>query len=244
MNRRIPLAALIIIHLGIGLSACDPQRLPHILSELEKGRNKKVEGTQDHVLAVLIGNPTMARELLNCALDILLFYSDTTTKRFTNLHYRISCIDEAIKRFDDAPGFRAPLVNAIKDICHSLYFSKYWYDITAALQIKDAMPEETVIAFGLPTNYGPNCPKGAMHNLITYKRWIECKTIDWNSPVYSSGKKLKNLRRALLEQQTLVAEYNEKQESALSYELFSKYPMSDAWNKWLEDYEIPYHVIS
>ena len=54
--------------------------------------------------------------------------------------------------------------------------------------------------------------------------------------------KKRNLRRQLLRAR-IVAQYNQQQDTLLSYELFCKYSMNDEWALWLGEHTIPYHHV-
>jgi len=240
MRNWITIITLISIGAQLSLLAGQPYRLPHILRELETGRNKKIEKAQDQALEILIDNPEIPLQLLNCTLDILLFNAQKNT-RFSELHARREYIDDAISLFHTIPNFQPLLVHIIYESCQLLPTTNRWYEIAAALSIEYEQSGETVIAFGKPTDYDTRLAKCFLHNVITNKRWIECKTIDWNS--MDSGKQIKNLRHQLLRQQTLVAQYNQLQNQSLPYELFCKYPATTTWAEWFTEHTIPYHVV-
>ena len=231
MNMRITTMILLCLLTELSIVAGQPDQLLHILRELETGRNKKVDKAQERSLGILISNPQMSLKLLNCALDILLFH-DKRSVKFPQLDAHIKHIDDAISWFDMAPGFRPLLVHIICASCMPLTVTNRWYEIVAALWIESNEPEETVIAFGKPTDYGTQLANCCVHNIITNKRWIECKTINWQAPIMASRTKKRNLRRELLRAQNLVAQYNQQQDTLLSYELFCKHSMNDEWALW------------
>ena len=170
----ITIIALLSINTYLSLLAGQPNRLPHILRELEIGRNKKVEKAQEQALEILINNQQVPLQQLNCALDILLF-NDHMNMRFPRLQARKDYIDDAISLFHAIPNFQPLLVQVICESCQLLPTTNRWYEMTAALSIENDQSRETVIAFGKPTDYDTRLAKCLLHNVITNKRWINVK---------------------------------------------------------------------
>lgn len=243
MNARKPVIVLASMLIVLNISAGQPNRLPHLLRELEIGRNKKVDQAQDQALEILMRNPNLSLTLLNCTLDILLFHKERTVGKFEDLRRHIRQVDNAVDLFNSIPGFRSHLIHAICASCRQIPAINHWYEIEGALWIENTLPNETVVAFGKSTERDTRAAKGLLHNIITDKRWIECKTINWGSQEMTEGKKRRNLCRQLLYQQGLIARYNQAQNASLSYELFCKYPVALVWDTWLTEHKIPYHVV-
>ena len=57
MNVRIAIMVLISILIKLSISAGQPDQLPHILRELETGRNRKIHNAQTKALEILLSNP-------------------------------------------------------------------------------------------------------------------------------------------------------------------------------------------
>jgi hypothetical protein len=241
------MTTIMSFNLSCACFACEPDRLPHMLDELEKGKNKKFETAYHHTLTILEKYPEMQQELLNKAIDILCFHPKNIIAPFPLMEERIISIDKAIIRFDTVPGFRFLLIKVIQECCKPLPSKIYWQELSAALllqtQLASLVSQEKIVAFGLPYDYDATNSNARFYNIITNQRWIECKTIDWKQPAYNkTGRKRKKLQRQLLRQQHLIAAYNEQKQLQLSYEIFSKYPVNEPWQQWMAQHKIPYFV--
>ena len=243
MNAHVKILALIGTIVPLSLFTCQPNQLPHLLRELETGRNRKLEKAQNQVFETLQSNQDMPLNLFNCALDILLIRNDRTVPKCMNIQNHIKQIDNAIALFGTIPGFRSRIVHCI---CQSsLALSKRnWYTIAAALQIESTPDDEIVVAFGRPADYNAQLPNCSPQNIITNKRWIECKTIDWSAPFMAAGRNKRNLCRQLLRRQELVTTYNQMRAKTLSYELLCNRPVTVEWDGWLREHAIPYTIFS
>lgn len=241
MTKHIFIIILLGIYAGNNMNACDPtKKLQQLLRRLEDKKNRNTRETQINALDMLKDNHHISQEGLNRALDILLFHNETTQIQFPILRSRIESIDHAIKLFDGTAGFRTLLIHVINESCLSHFLISHWYELYAALSIHNSYsPYEQIVAFGNPPDYTTGTPQGGAYNIITNRRWITCKTIDWGSHEYTTGKKLRTLRKNLLTQSCDIAEYN----TQLKYEIISLHPLSRAWSQWLSDYDIPHQII-
>lgn len=219
---------------------CSQQSLAHLLTQIERGRCSHVAHVQDIALHA-IDNPHISLQELNNALDILLCTSKNHDIRFPVLRSQIGTIDRAIHYFLATPGFHLLLRAFIRDICNTTPRLRLWHEIKTALDIEESNTSEKVTAFGIPHNYqGPTLIH--LHHIITNQRWLECKTIQWDSLNVEHCKKARNLCRQLLRQQQLVERYNMSQNTHLSYELLCTEQVSPQWQSWLSEHRIAYHV--
>jgi hypothetical protein len=231
----------------LSLSLCysflyNQQPLTHLLSQIERGRCSNISHTQDFALNTIKLNPNLSLPELNCALDILLCTDRGHNVRFPTLRTHINSIDRAISYFLETPGFHSLIIKFIRDVCDTAPHLKLWHEIKTALDIEESDTDERVVAFGIPRNYqGPSLVH--FHHIITNKRWLEYKTIQWGSLEFGRGKKARNLRRQLLRQQQLVEYYNSLHETQLSYELLCTRNVSPEWHEWLAEHRIAYHII-
>ena len=248
MKKILLLTTIICLNLVCTCIASEPTTLPHILVELEKGRNKKYDETYVQTLDTLMEHPDMPQELLNRAIDILLFHPKNTIERFPLLQQRSLDIDKAIARFDIIPGFRRLLIKVISECCLKDSSKIHWHVLNTALflhtQITALRSSERITAFGIPTDFDMTVSTKRLYNIITNQRWIECKSIKWRFNSFNrQGAKKSKLIKELLEQQALVATYNEQKNAHLSYELFSANPVNESWQTWLTDHDITCIVI-
>lgn len=219
---------------------CSQQPLAHLLTQIERGRCSHVAHVQDIALHA-IDNPHISLPELNNALDILLYMSREQGIRFPALRAQINTIDRAINYFLETPGFHLLIRAFIRDICDTTPRLRLWHEIKTALDIEESNTNERIIVFGIPENYrGPALLH--FHHIITNQRWLECKTVQWNSLDIEQGKKARNLRRQLLRQQQLVDLYNTSHGTQLVYALLCTHPVSPQWHDWLTEHRIAYHV--
>lgn len=225
--------------------AMTPVRLPKMLRHLETGRSTDLDKTQNIALAILANNPNISWNMLDWVINIILFGNGTKTNRFSHIATHINQIDQAKDTFKCIPGFRPLLIHLLTCSQFSQIPLAHWFQLAVALEIENTELDEAVQIFGKPTNSAEHIPNCFTYNVITNKRWIACKTLRWSSiRADVPNKKAKRIKKTLLKQKSLVHDYNQENQPQLSYQIYSHQQITQDWQEWLQEYNIPYSELA
>lgn len=152
-----------------------------------------------------------------------------------NLYQHSHILMPAMRKFAQTDGFSETLTKFIVASLVKDHAAKgSLYEIETALKIaKDSeyrIPTEVekIVSF----NQAVESSDGICRefDIITSKRYIECKTVNWRHA--------KNCRTQFLEQQKIVQEINKDNKEPKSFIVQSKYPISPKWRIWFSKQKI------
>lgn len=153
-----------------------------------------------------------------------------TFKTIPRLKHDRLLLRQACNRFYKMPGFPETLQRIVKSNSDCDHDGRIW-EIECALKIQAAncslAHPECVIEF----NQFKSDQAGASRefDIITNKRWIECKNICWNI-CRNSDKWIKQFK----EQKSIASDYS------VQYFVFSKKAIPESWQDWFKQQKIKF----
>lgn len=226
------------------LQAMVIERYPQILKNLEVGRNSEIEKYQNLAVSLFSSNQVLPWESIDCLINILLLHDKFCPHRFSYVADRINFLDGVIKSFKDIPGFYPILMHVLARSHLANQPFRRWFQLEVAYDIENSQIDETVDAFGQPSLVDQPNGQVVMYNVITNKRWIACKTVDWAKiQANRSRRQVKNLKKALLHSKKVADNYNKACSKELLFQICSHVPVTPFWQEWLEHQQIPHYQL-
>lgn len=147
-------------------------------------------------------------------------------------------ITRAIAHFGSTPGFWPTLKLIIKHPTDYNYIKGYLWELEHALEIKQSCPQEKIIALN---KHMPNTDNGKSRqfDIITSKRWIECKN---NKRLRFKNERADGLRKQFTQQQEIVDLHNKIHNTAILYQVSFKEPIQLKWISWFRQKHIATYV--
>lgn len=161
-----------------------------------------------------------------------------TTYPILNAH--AATIKNALETFSEVENIATKIHETLSAIDNPHFMKGHVYELEKALAIHEHNDDEKIESFSAPLH----CPQGTYFrilDIITNRRFIECKNINWDHVPVNSGRKIASyLKQQFLDEQKLVAAENERTNDDKRFVVASKQPIPSNWQACFKEHGIEY----
>jgi len=149
---------------------------------------------------------------------------------FSTLKSCYATIATALKTLHNIKGFTGLMRMLLLNLHQPGSFSGFLYELEKGLHIHKHCKHEHIVEFQQIIAI-PDSKRTREFDIVTSKRIIECKNINW---------KKQKLRKQFLAQKRVVEKINKKNRTNFAYEVCSKKPIPQNWQRWFTKNKIKF----
>lgn len=149
-------------------------------------------------------------------------------------------LKKSLEHFSETEGIVTKIYELLGSTDTVRFFDGHIYELEKALAIYERNDGEHIEAFSAPL-YCYKKRKFRVMDIITNRRFIECKNIDWNYvPADKDWNAVCKLRKQFLNEQALAHIENERTNGKKQFIVASKKAITLGWQAWFKEHSIAY----